>query len=427
MSIQKKGDIYYVVIPYRDEFNRSKNKWFKAGKSEKAAKDLEREMFVAKKRGELCTEKRKTVEQYLNEWLSVAIKPKRRPKTVENYQGAINNIVKKLGDIALDKLKPVAIEKHINAELERIKPTSVQYQYDVLNQALEKAVEWLYIPKNPCRGVDRPSRNEAKSMALTEEEAQVLIDITIGTELEIPVVLGLFQGLRRGEICGLRWSDVNFDKAILHIRHSLDWMDKEEAERQLKSGKVVWYGCESQKASGRVLALGPVKTPKSKAQIGLSAYVSDLLGRAKRQQEQSRSRKKVVNIKEGNKAKDGFVWVWPDERPHSPDYLDSQLRRVIQYYNKGGKHVGTKNNPHKPPELQLPEIRVHDLRHTHATLLYDAGMDSKAISADLRHTNSSFTDKFYIHLREKAQHRAASIMDAKFNKADESKKGATKQ
>lgn len=198
MSIQKKGDIYYVVITYKDANNKKKHKWHNSGPSIKEAQRFERELRTDIDRGDKVISDKIKVEQFLNQWLKDVIAPKKRPATTSCYQSLIKNIVLGIGNVELDKLTGIKIQQYLNKELKRkitpkysetpkkksykepkkiektISATSVRKQYSLLKQALDKAIAWGLIPKNPCTSVDPPENNKPKQAAYTPEEAQTL-------------------------------------------------------------------------------------------------------------------------------------------------------------------------------------------------------------------------------------------------------------
>jgi len=407
MSIQEKNGIYYVVVYYRDDMEKKRNKWIKVGPSIKEAEKKERSLRADIDRGDATFADKITVEKYLKQWLDTVVKPSNRNSTYNNYLVQINNISKTIGKIELAKLRAPQIQAHYNSELRRgLKPTSVRLQHSVLKMALEKAVEWQLITKNPCKYTEPPQKNKPKNAAYVPEHVEIMLEISKDTEMEIPITLGFLCGLRRGEICGLRWSDVFLDDNYAWIRHSLDRMGKKEAERLFEKGDVVWFGADSNKKS-TVLALGPVKTEESASDIPLPAMVVQTLRRELERQETNKSSFSIT-------YKDtGFVWCWSDGRPHDPDYLYNAFKKAIASYNK--KIDEDKDIPDDEKDAaKLPDIRPHDMRHTAATLLMESGIDTKIVSRSLRHSRASFTGDYYQHVRRKTSMISADAMDDRF-------------
>jgi integrase len=408
MSIQFKDGIWYAVIYYRDELNKKRYRWYPAEpNTEKAAEKLERKLRYKKDAGELIVSERSALKEFLQTWLEDAIKPSKAPATYTNFKYYTDCINKNLGDIQLSELKPLAITKHINKELERgLAPTSVHCQITTLKEALDQAVKWQLIATNPCSGVEIPARNDPGNNFWTLNQVDKFLDFTKATSLFIIWLLGFLCGLRRGEILGLRWQDVDLKDKSAFVRHSLDRMEEAAAERLQKQGKVVWFGSRSVHTSkdkqGKehtkitVLALGPTKTKRSKGKVALPDMVVEIL-------EFIRKRQMVNSARKGKMCDEAFVITKEDGRPYEPDYITHALPRYIGYYNKG-----------KKPEDQLPAIRVHDMRHTYVSLLYDEGLDDKAVSEAARHSRTSFTTDYYVHIREQAKRKPAEVINAKF-------------
>lgn len=409
MSIQQKGDVYYVVLPYRDSKGKKKYKWYKSGKSIKAAQKMERQLLTDIDRGQYVITDKMILSEFLDRWIDTVIKPNKRPSTTINYQAQVKNLKRTLGSITLDKLNALTIQEHYNSEYERgLKPTSVQYQHAVLKQALDKAVAWQFIMKNPCDLVDAPKRNKPKNAVFTPEQVQTLLDVSKSTSLYLPLLLGFLCGLRRGEICGLRWQDINLKEKSAFIQHSLDRMDRNSAILEEKKGHVVWWMDEGEDKKS-VLALGPVKTDESQGYIPLPGIVIAAL-----RLESLRQKKNKLALGEAYN-KYGFVWAWEDGKAHDPDYLYHAYQKKIKSYNKS---VDCNDEiPEKEKEQhKLPLIRVHDMRHTHATLLLRKKIDIKIVSKKIRHKRSSFTADYYQHVQNDMQDETATAMDELFNK-----------
>jgi len=407
LSIQQKGDIYYVVIMYHDAQGKKKYKWIRSGKSIREAQKLERQLLTDVSRGQLVISDKITVKNFLTRWMDASIKPSKRPATIANYENQIKNINRSFGDTTLEKLNALTIQEHYNAEAKRgLKPTSIHYQHAVLKQALDKAVAWRFLTNNPCHVVDPPKRNKPKNAVYTPEQTQALLDVAQDTDLYLPLLLGFLCGLRRGEICGLRTFDIDVNKKSAHITHSLDRMDKEDAIRLLKKGDIVWFGCKDENSTS-VLALGPVKTDDSEGYIPLSSLVMEAIKLEEETQDIHRL-KFGVAYQENN-----FVWAWDDGSPHDPDYFYHRFRKLIKYYNDTILKNDELTDEEKAATL-LPVIRLHDMRHTHATLLLREKIDIKIVSKKLRHKRASFTSDYYQHVQNDMQNETATAMDNLF-------------
>ncbi|MBP2650148.1 MAG: phage integrase family protein [Firmicutes bacterium] len=372
MSIHQKGKTWYVVIYYRDNWGRKKQKWHRSGpvaddKSGKKAIQLEHELLTDLARGQIVVDTRLTVKDFLAKWLEVEIKPALRPRTIYLYTAQINNICKKIGQIELRSLTPLQIKEHMNSELTRgLSSSSLGTQIAILKRAMKKAKEWHLVIDNPCEYLRLPKRSEPKNAVYSPQQVEILLKAAKSTVLYLPCLLGFLCGLRRGEICGLRWQDVALEREIANICHNFD--------RNPLTKKA---------------ELGLVKTPASKSEISLPKIVVNAL---KSEQDAQNQNKRQL----GQHYNDlGFIWAKPDGSPHLPDFLYTEFIKLIK-------------------TTKLPVIRPHDMRHTFATLLWESGLDDKSVSAATRHANASFTSDYYVHLRQSVKHRPAEAIDSLF-------------
>jgi len=372
MSIQFKNDKWYAVVYYRDEFNKKKYEWIPAS-GQKEAERIERNRRTDKDNGRFVISTKSTVKEFLEKWLSLEIRPHKRPSTVANYENQVKALNRNLSEANLGKLKAMTIQEHLNLELKRgLKPTSIQYQFSVLKQALDKAVIWEIITRNPCDAVNRPQRNDPKNGIFTFEEVISFLNYIEKTKIYLIAVLGFFCGLRREEILGLRWLDVDIKGKNIFVRNGL-YRDK-------TTGK---------------LTLGGVKTKKSKDYVPLPDIVIEAL---------KNERKRQMQLKDKVIFKNRYVVCHDDGQPYDPSYITHAIPKLIKRYNENlekGKSI-------------LPVIRVHDMRHSYVTMLYELGLDTKAVSEAARHARSSFTNDYYVHLRKSVKHRPAEVLNLNF-------------
>ncbi|MBP2650152.1 MAG: phage integrase family protein [Firmicutes bacterium] len=374
MSIQQKHGSWYVVLYYRDQTDKAKYKWYLSGpvsedKNGKKAKQYERQLLVDIERGVLKITEKTTLNTFIDKWIELEIEPTLAPRTTYNYRKKMNCLVNNIGDISLDKITPIKIKGHINTELRRgLKPSSIHAQMTVIKLALRKAVQWGLLTSNPCDYMDLPKVDEPNNAIYTPEQVDTAIMCMNGTYLYLPCILGFFCGLRRGEICGLRWQDVDLENKKAAIVHSYN--------RNPLTGK---------------LELQKVKTPASKAKISLPDIAVAALTSEKEQQNKDRQLAGKAYQDEDH------VWAWPTGEPRQPDQLYLDFTNMLITNN-------------------LPVIRPHDMRHTFATLLYEAGLDDKSVSAAVRHARASFTTDYYVHMREKTKSQAAEAINRRYPK-----------
>ena len=315
MAVIKKGDKYYVVIEEgRDPVTKKrKQKWYSGFEKREDAKAEEERIKTEMRQGTFIKPTKTTVSEYLDAWIeSLDV----RKSTLESYKWAVDYYLKpSLGHFELSKLLPEHIDQHFTKQrktMERtlkeaeklakqadeanedikipkaLSPTSIRYQFVVLNAALRKATRMRKIPYNPCDAIDPPKKNKYKSVVLDIDQIKILLKNAIATNIFIPIVIGITCGLRRGEICGLQWSDIDFDNKELQIYRSLDWQDS-------------------------VLTPGPPKSDRSERPVPLLSMTITVL-------QVEKERRKLIEATAGNLVNDkGYVWAWDVGRPHSPD------------------------------------------------------------------------------------------------------------
>ena len=371
-SIQKKGRIYYVVLSTgRDPTTRRwKTKWVPIGPDRSEAERLMPEIRARYEKGRYQENEKMTVAEYLNMWLE-AYAAKIRRSTLESYIWAVEkHLVPAIGLELLQKLTPMKIQKAISdlSKNTTLSATSVRYVYNVLSNALTRAVKWQLLSNNPCIAVEPPRKEKFHASVYNREELQQLITAARGTMFLIPILLAAGCGMRRGEVCGLRWQDVELNQKLLFIRHSLDRPEK---------GK---------------LTLLPVKTDNSERAVRIPEFLEQPLAATRQKQTQ------LMEAADSIYTDEDFVFAWDNGSPVDPDYLDKKFRRLL-----------TDNG--------LRPIRFHDLRHTHATLLLMEHVAVKVVSERLGHSSINITQDIYSHVLPEMQKEAADAIDRVFAKA----------
>ena len=250
--------------------------------------------------------------------------------------------------------------------MSHLSASSVHKLYALLRQAIDHAIKWQICTINPCHAVTPPRREKYRGQVYNPDQLSLLLDAVANTKVFLPIIIATTCGLRRGEICALRWCDVEMEKSLLLVGNSLDWEDKK-------------------------LTLRPVKTTTSARVVKLPSIALEALKIEKRRQAEDK-------LRAGGLYEDkSFCWAWDDGRPHDPDYLYKEFRKILESNN-------------------LPRIRFHDLRHSHATALLLEGVSVKVISERLGHSSTTITQDIYSHVLPQMQEEAANVMDKLFSK-----------
>lgn len=247
-------------------------------------------------------------------------------------------------------------------------PATIHAYHRTLSAILSKAVRWGYIQANPADNAEKPPLGNREAAYLEEADARRLLELLQKEPIRWRAVLtfDLLSGLRRGEVLGLRWCDVNFNDSTITIRQTSNYIPE----------KGVY--------------IGTPKTDKSMRPLRLSSAAMTLLKEYKQWQDAQKEK-----LWDAWEDKDGRVFTTDNGAPIFPD-------GVTQWFTKFVKRSG------------LPKITVHSLRHTYATLMIADGTPLVVVSRQMGHAQASTTANIYAHAIASAQAKAAQTFD-RFN------------
>lgn len=303
---------------------------------------------------------------WLKSWFDVYATNSVRTNTLEGYKRIVfKHLIPGLGDIPLSDLKGIHIRKYINdkAAAGAIKDGG-KHHIAILRLALEQAVIDEEIPKNPAQKVKLLKKEKHEYIPWTQQETEKFLEIIKGTRFYPLYLLAWVTGMRRSELLGLQWPDIDFQNNLLHVRRSLVKVDG---------------GHELQEP----------KTKLSKRTITLPAKVMKVLHDLKNNQEQESKKKIDYNSS-------GFVFCNSSGRPYYPDYVTHRFQKEV-------KSAG------------LRQVRFYDFRHGHATFLLELGEDIKVISDRLGHSTIMLTGDTYTHVQQSIQQKVANKLDESLN------------
>lgn len=298
------------------------------------------------------------METWLNNYL-----PNIEATTRTGYKESLKNYIKPyLGNIPLKVLRTDSIQTWINVLNDRgLGAKTIRNAFNNLNAALKKAVVLRMIPYNPCEGTVLPKLKRPKTKVYNTADIQKALEATSGTTMFLPVALALLTGMRRGEICALKWKNVDFANKRIYVCENRVHGEKEVIE----------------------------KAPKSEAgnrSIPMSKEVTAILSEARLQYYNDAAAY-------GPAFHDlGYVLHNENGTPYHPDSLTTKWKRFLERSN-------------------LPYVRFHDLRHSNATALIAAGVNPRTVQQLLGHSDVSVTLNTYTHVLPAMEEEAVDTLD----------------
>lgn len=314
-----------------------------------------------------------TVAEYLRRWLRDYAAHNVAPSTLEGYSGIIvHHLIPTFGSLRLRDLRPAHIQEQygraqaaggrVDGGPIGLSAQTVLNHHRLLREALSHAVEWQLLAVNPADAVKPPRARRHEMRVLDAEEAGRLLEAAEDTPYHALIYVALATGARVGELFGLRWQDIDLDRSTMHITRS------------------------ARRFAGRGVIFTETKTHRSRRPVALSAATVALL----REHRRARAEQRLAL---GLAYRDqGIVFASPTGGP-----LDgSNLRRAFVLMTE---------------RADVPRLRLHDLRHTAATLMLREGVHPKVVSERLGHATVGLTLDTYSHVLPDLQRDAAEVMD----------------
>ena len=331
------------------------------GATKAAVMDKLKQLYMASLHGALNVQpSRLTVAQYLSHWLENVARPRVRSSTYALYEGLIRlHVNPRIGGLQLSKLTATHIEA-LYAELahDGVSARNRQLVHARLYTALKKAVRLKLIPHNVCVDVDRPVAPKKEFPVLNPEQASQFLTAAREDRLFALYVVAVATGLRQGELLGLWWEDIDFERGTLSVRSQL------------------------QEVAGDLARVEP-KTKESRRKVALPAAAVAAL----------RSHRERMRL-------EGLSTPWVFCTTSGGPIRKSNLRR--RSFERVLKRSG------------LPHMRFHDLRHTAATLLLNEDVHPKVVQERLGHARIQITLDIYSHVLPSMQKEAADKLDHLF-------------
>lgn len=342
-------------------------------KSKQEAIRKKNEALRELEQGVLATGPQRKLGEYLEDWIENVHKGKLRISAYVKYKKLIKYVTNdRLGDVWLQKLTPELVQRfyHRLSSEKKLSSKMVNSVHGVLHIALDNAVRWSYVSRNVCDFVTLPRIVTREAVVLTVEQARTLLKGVQEHRLETLFLLIVVTAMRRGEVLALRWSDIDFDRQMLQVLHTVDYIPK--------------YGYVENEP----------KTKAGKRKINLPSFLVEMLQEHRIEQEEER-------------IKQGTLWenrdlVFPDLKGgyFSPNYLLRIFKKLLS-------------------QLGFEHMRIHDLRHSAVTILLARGVNIKIISELLGHSDITITLRVYGHLLPTMQGDVVEAWEDAFREAEE--------
>lgn len=371
-----KSGKYYAVLNYKNAKGERKTKWISLGLPEKGNKrkaeaelaKIRAEFEIPEEVGELSSDM--LFADYLLEWLEIA-KGRLAIATYSSYTSIIKNPLEpyfRKKKLTLRELEARHLQMFYSEMLKKVKSNTVIHYHAVIHSALKYAVKTDMLVQNVADKVDRPKKNDFQPVFLSADEMQEMFEALRGTKLELPVLVAAFYGFRRGEVMGLKWDAIDFERGTISIKRTITTTKEDGVYREV----------EQQSA----------KTKSSLRTLPLVGSFREIFMQVKEAQELN---KKICGNCY-NYEYDGFVFV--DEMGYRMrlDYLTSEFPKFLKRHG-------------------LKRMRFHDLRHSCASLLLANGVPLKHIQEWLGHSDFTTTANIYAHLDYSSKISSAQAME----------------
>ena len=362
---------YYTVDLGRDEVTGKRKQEMKRGfRTRREAESAMRKVIRSVEDGTYVHPSRKTLAQYLEEWKEDYVAHNVRPSTAREYVRVIDrNLTPNMGGHRLQELRPQHIQRYVSRMLKSgrargdggLSPSTVRGHIRVLSKALKHAAEMGVIAFNPVKRVKKPRVPRFRPQIVTAEMAGLILNETVGTPWLAALCLAFYSGIRRSELCGLRWRDVDLDKYCLTV---------ERARVEVKGGSVE----------------GEPKSESSRRLISLSTNVDYILYYHMKEQQ------RLFEALDIPWTEDCYVFCNDKGRPYNPSSVTHAFKR---FATRAG----------------FPSVRLHDSRHGHATIMLQAEVHPKVVQERLGHSTIATTMDIYSHVLREMDVAAAEAFE----------------
>jgi integrase len=371
--VKRYKDSYTIVLELGNDpaTGRRKQQWISVRGTKKEAEKKLAEALHELDKGEYIKPDKITVAEYLQRWLKESVSANVAPRTAEGYEHIVKqHLIPALGSLTLTKLKPEHLQHYYAEKLAGgrrdgkggLSARTVRHHHVTLHTALGLAVKMGLIGRNAADAVTPPRYQRQEFQVLTESDMFRVLEYAKNTPYYALYFLALFTGMRRSEILALRWGDIDFIFSQIAVVRSL---------HHLRNGQFIFR---------------QPKTAKSRRLIALSPAAALVLNEHRKNQEL------ICRHLGRDLADDSLVFCQDEGNPLLPDTVTRAWIRIMK-------------------KLGLKGIRLHDLRHSHASQLLKQGVHPKIVQERLGHSSISVTLDTYSHVAPGLQRAAAERFD----------------
>jgi integrase len=299
-----------------------------------------------------------TLNEYLDQWLETAAKPRLREKSYRSYESLLCRYVRlALGARNLAAICPLDVQAVYQQLIERgLSARTIRYTHSVLRSSMRQAIRWRLLAEDPTNGAQLPRQRRRELGVLTAEQSRSFLEAAMQTAYGPVFAVALTTAARPSEYLALKWQDINWERGTVSVARTLV---------RVRGG---WRFAETKRA-------------RSRRVIKLQEWILELLKDISKKPNRESASNSWCDAA-------GLIFTAPSERPIDAGKLAKTFKSIVQ-------------------RAGLPIIRLYDLRHTGATLALAAGVPPKVVSEQLGHASAAFTLDIYSHVLPHMQEQAA--------------------
>lgn len=362
----KKGHAWQITVelPKDPITGKRIRKYRTVEGTKKEAERAMHEFIMEIEKGYYVTDNKITITEWVKTWLEVYIIPNVSPTTLSRYQGMIRRYVDPvIGHMQVQQLNTLAVQSWVNglkispASGKEMSAATIKHAYHVLKGAMDKAVLAGIIFRSPCTGIMLPKGQKKPAVVFNEQQIRQLLRAAKGTDMELVIDMELCLGLRRGELLGLQWGDIDWENNQIHIIRN----------RVIVDGKAI------------------VKEPKTQSSIRVLDVPEMLMKKLRIYKGRCIENRMRLGW---NYTVTDYIIVHQDGKPIYPEYLSQMLTKLLA-------------------AAGLPKCRFHDLRHLCASIMVRQNVNVKVAQEILGHKDITTTMNIYSHVLPSSAKEAA--------------------